>query len=332
MVIENFLAEIIIDAFENYMYTMGLSEEQIDSIYIDKDTMEKLDDIGFLKKHGQELFDEEMLDAVYTYICDISYMDPDSLPYDIETIISYFANQYIIGNYGNNNSFIDYLNNNDLDDIVDRFMNEEEFALELLLPAYQIISDESLYYKQIAKIMKNNDGKLINKFNNINECYNINDLLRGIIVDLYNTYISYGCSDVEALTATWAYFTSDVDPKGVLDQICGDEYSKLNLKQHMLSLIFADLYEDGLNGSNINSDNYDDRLASFIPIFCVNFGFVSIPSDINIRNRILKQFILLQDEKQKLKENRIKTYEDGRYPILRKVNKACSLDDLHFLK
>ena len=51
-----------------------------------------------------------------------------------------------------------------------------------------------------------------------------------------------------------------------------------------------------------------------------------------MRNRILKHFIVLQDEMDKRKDNRKKTYQDNRIEILKKANPMYKLDELTFVK
>lgn len=80
----------------------------------------------------------------------------------------------------------------------------------------------------------------------------------------------------------------------------------------------------------IQSDNYEDRLASVIPLVMTQLGMINIPKEEGIRNRILKSFILLQDDKEKKCSNRRKTYADNRLNILKKVNPTYMLDEITF--
>lgn len=160
----------------------------------------------------------------------------------------------------------------------------------------------------------------------------INQLLRDVICNLYNYYISTGCPDIEALNLTWNYFLKNFDPLGELDKMGFDSGSKEWYKHYMLSLIYADLYEDVTNTSIIQSDNYDDRLADVLPLVMVQLGTLSIPQEEGVRNRMLKHFILLQDEKEKMNSNRKKTYSDNRINVLKKINPMYFLDELNINK
>ena len=67
-----------------------------------------------------------------------------------------------------------------------------------------------------------------------------------------------------------------------------------------------------------------------VPIVGIQTGIIGVHADANVRNRMLKHFILLQDEKKKMRENRDKTYKDGRVKQLKKVNPLYVLDELTF--
>lgn len=156
----------------------------------------------------------------------------------------------------------------------------------------------------------------------------INQLLRDVICNLYNHYIETGYSDIEALNCTWSFFLKDFDPLDELKKVGIDKVSKEWYKHYMLSLIYADLYEDVTNTSIIQSENYDDRLAQVLPLIMVQMGVLSIPKEEGVRNRLLKHFILLQDDKEKMNSNRKKTYSDNRINVLKKINPMYFLDEI----
>ena len=111
-----------------------------------------------------------------------------------------------------------------------------------------------------------------------------------------------------------------------------DQESKNVYKRYMLGLIYADVYEDACNSSLIDSENMLDRLADTVSVVGLSFGYIGIPKEENVRNRILKHFIVLQDEMDKRKDNRKKTYQDNRIEILKKANPMYKLDELTFVK
>ena len=129
---------------------------------------------------------------------------------------------------------------------------------------------------------------------------------------------------------TWMYFFQDTDPLGELDKMGIDFTTKMFYKKYALGLIFADLYEDVCNESIIQSEYMADRAAQFAPLIAMELGAIAIPADEGTRNIVLKHFILLQDEKDKMEKNREKTHKDGRIKELKKFNPLYRLDEMKF--
>lgn len=163
---------------------------------------------------------------------------------------------------------------------------------------------------------------------------NINQSLKNIIINIYNNLIACGCDDITALSLTWEFFFHDFDPlkefSTFMESMQIPYYNYQAIKQQILGLIYTDLYEDAENIPIINSSNYIDNLAIAFPLIMTHLNHIVIPKDEDSRNRILKHFILLQEEQEKRYQNRKKTYQDNRIPILKKVNSTYHLDELTF--
>lgn len=333
---EEFFIKLIIDALQWKCDELGYNDEQFDNMFIDTETGTYLDDVTFFKTKGITLCNEQLYQFVYSVIVDNYDNEEVPLEFDIKSIFTEIVTRFLIYNYGNKEltSVYSYLSKADNKTILDQFLNDYDFGIGLMNGIYTSIVYEDYYNKNKAKIIRDKKGSMITKFydNITNDSISFNDFLRSVICDLYNYYISIGTDDIGALNCTWAFFTYDMDPIGVLDEICNDILSKGYIKKMMLNIMFSDLFEDALNKPIVDSENYDDRMADFIPVFCISMGFVNIPNDISVRNRLLKHFILLQDEDEKKKDNRANTYEHSNELYLKKVNPTYQVDDYKYMK
>lgn len=329
MVIEKFLFDILFDMYENYLECQGVMQDDFDALFLDENGYEISDD-EYLNEHFEEVLCDEVIDPIYCYIIE------NGLPheYDIDIFMNVLLSKFYVYKYETNNSVIRYLKSTKLEEITTLFKENYEFGMDLIKTYYLSLIDKERCEEKRKEIYDNNDeGTLINfeKNSEVQSFIFLNDLLRNVICNLYNYYISNGCDDVTALNYTWNYFTDNFDPLGELDQMGIDHNSKNIYKIYMIGLIFADVYEDAYNNSIIDSENYIDRFADVTAIVGLTFGMIGIPQEENVRNRILKHFILLQDEIEKKHQNRKKTYEDDRIEILKKVNPAYKLDELTFM-
>ncbi len=328
MIIEQFLIDILFDMYEGFMECQGMSQTDFDNMFWDENGYEVSED-DYLQNHFDEVLSDEVIDAVYCSVIE------DGLPegYDFKVFMNLLLSKFYVYRYSKDDSVIRYIKNTSLDDIIRLFKENYDFGVDLIRTYYMSLVNKKRSEENRKVIYDNHDeDKLISleKDSITYQIIFINDLLRNVICNLYNHFISNGCDDVAALNCTWAYFTDNFDPLGELDQMGIDQDSKDTYKIYMLGLIISDVYEDACNNSIIDSDNYLDRFADVATIVGLTFGNGVIPVDEDIRNRLLKHFILLQDEKEKKKQNRQKSYQDGRINILKKVNPAYKLDELTF--
>ena len=216
-----------------------------------------------------------------------------------------------------------------MDRIIEFFLQNEHFG-KGLLENYVINFDSDMEYEDIQQeLYENDDEDLINKWGEyMYTISSLNQFFRNIVTDLYDKYISQGVSDIEALGLVWEYFIRDFDPVGALEGV--DYATKLKYKQYMLKLIYCDVYEDVCNKPIIESENEMDRMAQVYIVNNVSHGVVGIPGNPELRNRFLKHFIILQDEKRKRQANRKKTIKEGRGPVLQKINPGYVLDEVDF--
>ncbi len=329
MKIESFLNEILVDFYCNLCSLNGMSEEEIENLCMNADGLEASDK-EVITFYADDINDEMIQDEVYWYIKD----NCDEFDIPLANIVGFLTSKYFIYNYDNKNKkLVDYLKTHTIDDIIEMFQEDDEFGRETIEAYIHCITNETLYMEKRKKIFANNDQSTLLKLETLGIEENVitlNELLRNVICNLYNFYISNAYPDIDALNYTWKFFTDNFDPLGELDKLGFDQRTKSAYKQYMLCLMYSDLYEDACNESIIQSENYDDRLANVIPLVMTQLGMITIPKEEGIRNRILKHFILLQDEIEKKCSNRRNTYKENRIGVLKKVNPTFILDELTF--
>ena len=129
--------------------------------------------------------------------------------------------------------------------------------------------------------------------------------------------------DLELLSS----WLSSYKPDELFDEDTEDLLLEPEIKRYSLSLIYADLYEHAMNQKMSHSENEKENIASFLPILIVSFSMQVIPNDVEVRNRLLKHFILLQDDKEQMKDNRINTYKNEKFITLSKYNPYFTGDE-----
>lgn len=323
-----YLLENLLDCYEQYCSCVhGMSSDEIEAMYIDSDGNE-ISDEEFFFEHSDDILVEEVIEALYIFICDMGTQHV----LDLDRIVSFLCGRYIIHHYSSS-TVTNYLRCTDIKDIVNLFVDIIDFGMALVKDHFDAMLNQEKYNKNFNVAKENKDDIALNKFANkafYEKIQTLNDLLRGVICNIYDYYISCGTDDIEALNMTWMYFFQDTDPLGELDKMGIDYNTKFFYKQYALGLIFADLYEDVCNESIIQSDNFEDRAAQMAPLLAVRIGAITLPADEGTRNRVLKHFILLQEEKEKMRDNRTKTHKEGRIKELKKFNPLYKLDEMKF--
>lgn len=334
MSIEEFLAEIFVDFYEQMMLATGEipSSEEFDLLfYDDDDSEEQMSDCEFVGKYCEEICNDEIIDGVYYYLID----DGCDFDFSLEKMVSHFVIDYIYNNYGNKSlvTIMNYLKKTDIKDVTEFFRSNEYFG-KSLIESYIKNYEADVDYEEVRENATNNgDQELIDKWNRLSADYcSLNEMLRRVIVGLYDYYVSTGCDDITALSNTWAYFYRDFDPVGELDNMGVDFDTKQRYKAYVVKVMFADVYEDILNGSIIDSVNVYDRITDNFIVTSVNFNMCAIPKEEQIRNRFLKHFILLHYEKEKRIKNRTQTIKEGRGEVLKKFHPGHALDVIDFAK
>lgn len=323
-----YLLENLLDCYEQYCSCVEeMNQNEIEAMYYDSEGHELSDEEFFFEKYD-ELLEEEIIDALYSFICDMGQQHE----IDLERMVSFLCGRYIVHHY-DSSTVTNYLRVTDIKDIVNLFVENINFGEALVKDHFDAMLNQEKYNSNMKKIQENKDDVAINKF--ATKAYyesikTLNDLLRGVVCHIYDYYVSNGCEDVEALNMTWMYFFQGTDPLGELDKMGMDNNSKFFYRQYALGLVFADLYEDVCNEAIIQSDNMEDRAAQVAPLLAIRLGAITIPADEEIRNRVLKHFILLQDEREKMQDNRKKTHEEGRIKELKKLNPLYKLDEMKF--
>lgn len=334
MSIEEFLAEIFVDFYEQMMLATGEipSSEEFDLLfYEDDDSEEQMSDCEFVAKYHEEICDEEIIDGVYYYLID----DGCDFDFTLEKMVSHFVIDYIYNNYGNKSlvTIMNYLKRTDIKEVTEFFKTNEYFGKSLIKSYIENYESDVDYNEVKEEATNNGDQELIDKWNRLSADYcSLNEMLRRVIVGLYDYYVSTGCDDITALSNTWQYFYRDFDPVGELDNMGVDFDTKQRYKAYVIKVMFADVYEDILNGSIIDSVNVYDRITDNFIVTSVNFNNCTIPKEEQIRNRFLKHFILLHYEKEKRIKNRTQTIKEGRGEVLKKFHPGHALDVIDFAK
>ena len=323
-----YLLENLLDCYEQYCSCVEeKSQDEIEAMYFDSEGQEISDEEFFFENY-EDVLEDEVIDALYSFICDMGQQQE----IDLNRIVSFLCGRYIVHHY-DSSTVTNYLRASKIEDIVNLFVENINFGMALVKDHFDALLNQEKYNKNMKTIQDNKDEVALNKFATkafYESIKTLNDLLRGVVCHIYDYYVSSGCEDVEALNMTWMYFFQDTDPIGELDKMGIDYNTKLFYKKYTLGLIFADLYEDVCNDSIIQSENMEDRAAQVTPLLAMRLGAITIPADEGTRNRVLKHFILLQDEKEKMSSNRKKTHTDGRVKELMKFNPLYKLDEMKF--
>lgn len=329
MDVQRFLIENLVDTFNNYCEcVLGVTSQEFDQLFFNSEG-EELDDLAFILENHERIFIDEVFDGLYGSIIDFGTVKE----IDLNQVVAFLASRYYVFNYKTQASVVNYLKNSNLNDVVQLFIDNYDFGMDMVKGYFYSLIDSKRYDDNRKVIFDNKEQEGLLKYEK--ECEvvkvtTIHNILRDVICNLYNYYISNGFDDITALDYTWNYFIYDFDPINELESLGVDESTKQNYKIYALRLLYSDLYEDVCNKSIIQSENYADRVADVVPLLSINMGFIGVHADQGIRNRMLKHFILLQDERKKRKENREKTFNDGRIKQLKKVNPFYQLDELTF--
>lgn len=333
MRIEEFLAEIFVDFYEQMMLATNqvASSEEFDTMFYEDDSEEQMSDIEFVEKYCDEICDEEIIDGVYYYLID----DGCDFDFSIEKIVSHFVMNYIYENYNDPklSPIMRYLKSNDIKSVTELFVSNEAFG-KSFIESYLRNYDSEIDYDSVKETITNNgDEELLTKWVNLSSDYcSLNELLRRVLVSLYDYYISHGCGDIDAINNVWGYFTNNFDPLGELDNMGMDYETKQKCKAYMLRVIYSDLYEDISNGPIIDSVNEYDNITNSFVLASMKMGLCRLPLDVEVRNRMMKHFLLLHYEKEKRIENRRATLKEGRGEVLKKVHPGHILDTIDFAK
>jgi len=329
---EQYLMEILKEEFENMMIALErVDSSEVEKLYKDENGQLYSSDGAFINAYKDEIFSKKLMDEIHMFITKIDILEEK----DLTKLVAYLSTQHYISRYGNENDeqTLRYLATTEIDDIVRLFIENEWFAQDLLSSFYSNAINSKNYYANKRKIQEDGKAKVLDRLYNIAyppQTFTLNQKLREIICNLYNYYISRGYPDKEALEITWHYFFNDLDPLHELEELGCDESQKMAYKKYMLGLIIGDLYEDTVNKPMVDTESYKGRMAQVLPVFLTSIGQVAIPGDEEVRGRMLKYFILLQDNEEKKKSNRQKTHTDKREKQLKKVNPGYILDELTF--
>lgn len=329
--IENFLDEIIVDFYcKMREISDGLSKDEIDELFFDFDGKE-LSDKDFINEHIEGI-DEVIIDEVYIFAKETC----GEWDISLRTLVVFLAKKLLLFSYKNHKSnMLCYLKNTSIDKMVNLFKENDEFG-RFMIASYIEVMLKSDEYKKTKEELKN-DKELYNAFLYFEkeETYvsvqTINEILRGVICNLYDYYILNACDEPAALNNVWAYFTNNFDTLDELDKMGANQNEKAIYKKWMLNLIYADVFES-IQARKVEMVSLEDLADIFsldvLVLYSVSSNQITIPKDKKIRNLLLKKFILLTQNQEIFKNNRKNTYATGNIEVLKKVNPTYKLDEL----
>ncbi len=325
---ENYLMEILKEQFRYLLIdNYNVSENEVVNIDADEKGNMFKDDI-FLRKYEQQIFTDELMNYIYDFLIQID----EGL--DINRLVAFLSSHYYINHYDNEKDkpILKALANCSIEELVKLFYENGKFGKSILSSFYSNTAHNKKYNDNKELIKEDGNYYAVDRFINLvypsdqYDIYTINQKLRRIICNIYNHYISNGYSDDDALSMTWRYFSHGIDPLNELDDICDDDYQIAYYKKYALGLIYGDLYENTANMSPIELTDYADVFAQLFPTASTIFGRSVVPQDPIVRNRMLKTFIMLQDDPERRRSNRERTFKEKRQRVLKKVNPFYILD------
>ena len=329
MDIQKFLIENLVDTYNNYCECVeGMSTLEFDSQFVNEEG-ETISDFDFIQDRYEDIFIDEVFESLYASIVDFGAINE----IDIKKVVAFLTSKYYVFNYTSSPSVIAYLKMSTLDDVVNLFNTNCDFGKDMVSSYFYSLIDTKKYNDNRKLIYDKNDQERLLEYEKdsvVIAISTINSILRETICNIYNYYVNMDFDDIEALNNTWMFFIKGYDPTGDIEELSDDERVKQFYKVYALRLMYSDLYEDVCNKSIINSENYYDKIADMVPLLSIKMGVVGVHADPNVRNRMLKHFILLQDEKKKMKKNREETIKCDRVKQLKKVNPFYILDELTF--
>ena len=331
---EDFMFSLLVDSYLDYMEAIdGIDRDEYWlSMALNQYTGKPMDDKYFMFTYADRVLDEQVLDATYTYLIDKDY--PKDYP--LESIVPYLATRYYIFKYDEvKNEVMNSIERDEVQEIVKKFIDDYDYGMEIVREFYESFMSNNKYNSNANHIQENGDSSVIVKLNRAYMDVNVqtlNEILRNVVVNLFNFYISNGYGNKEALDMTWLYFTDNFDPLGELDQRGIDFQAKMAYKRLMLGLIFGDLLEDFRKEEVEEMPTYEDRLIACMPRVMSSLGIINIPNDEEVRNALLERFIFLQDDEERRISNRRHTYDEGMINELRRLNPSYFLDEFKFKK
>ena len=326
---EIFLMETLKEQFEDYLTDkFNYDDDMLDDLYEDENGNYYETNEDFIRAYRKDILSKPVMKYVYEFITQVSIMTEDFKKQIISLLFIHFYTMYYfdeskkemavkIAKYG-------------VDAIVKTFFQNEKFGTEMLLTYYHDAIEREDYEMRISKLHEVDGASVLDVFYNEafpQRVFTLNEKLREIICNLYNHYIFMGCPDEEALKLTWLYFFNDVDPLDELSDLGVNDEQRIYYKNYMLRLIIGDLYEDAINTPLVNTDNKKGKMAQVLPIVYTITGKIEIPEDEEVRNRMLKYFILLQEDNDKVKSNRQNTYAQKKESVLKNINPCYKLDE-----
>lgn len=247
----------------------------------------------------------QIYDSVYSTIVDSKDISEENL----RNIVQFLVKSYI--NSGNNNfgSFT-ILNDDNIDGLVYRFKNDCTFGTQLVKNYFEFLKKQ--------QEDKSKESYAIT---------NANDILRSVITNIYNYYISLACDRNTALMCTFLFFETGYDPLYQLKSTGISDREEFNIRQYILVLIYCDLYEDALANNDGYDENFKYKIRIAIEILKDEHN-VPFFLDKSFNKEVLSKFLNLCENKETRLSNRNKSIQNGEIKILEKINPLCIIDSI----
>lgn len=263
---------------------------------------------------------------------------------ELQNLIACFSASYLMDIYKRDTLKAEFIKNSGIEKIVDNFVNNKKFGMDIIDSYIRDIIGNEKNYNDFEELLNSSYGitylKLVNQSNpkivdkNVISVKSLPVILREVWIHLFNYYKNLGYSDDKACSAVWDFYLKNKDPLNELAKICGDEKAQKIYKIYMLRILYADIFEDSINNPCFTAGNDLTRNIYILLSFVISSQVYSIiPNIAEVRNALLKYFLVLQANQVKMRENRKHTLERiETVQILQKINPAYKIDSLNYMK
>lgn len=225
-----------------------------------------------------------------------------------------------------NETIKSYLENNNDQVIVNRFINDNLFAKILLRNYYQVYfeikfrswgEDKSEQFME-QDLMSKPD--LLRRWTNVSFKYvgTLNDKWRKLVRNLDDVVVSKGGTINETVQLLKAILILNKDVDGLVSREFNNTKDFYRMRKYFIALIYADLYEANIKQQIAKND----MMNNYINQVLANDHYLSLPKDNSYLNILLSEYIITCRDSKKI---RMKTNDQTNEMIYQKIKKANPL-------